>query len=51
MALATLILDMFFLGLLVDKGKMSPIPAAALAILIVFVLRFAIARRWIWSRR
>lgn len=51
MALGTLLLDMFFLGLLVDKAGMAPIPAAALAILIVFIVRFAIARRWIWSEK
>jgi dolichol-phosphate mannosyltransferase len=49
MALATLVLDMFFLGLLVDKGKLPYVPAAALAILIVFIVRFTIAKRWIWS--
>jgi len=50
MALATLVLDMSFLAMLVDWGKMSPIPAAALAILIVFIVRFLIARKWIWSK-
>jgi dolichol-phosphate mannosyltransferase len=51
MALATLLLDMTFLAILVDWGKISPIPAAALAILIVFIVRFLIARKWIWSRK
>lgn len=48
MALATLLVDMAFLTLLVDYGKLAVIPAAALAILIVFIVRYIIARRWIW---
>jgi dolichol-phosphate mannosyltransferase len=51
MALATLLLDMAFLALLVDWGGMQPIPAAALAILIVFIVRFLIARKWIWAQK
>jgi dolichol-phosphate mannosyltransferase len=51
MALATLLLDMAFLWILVDGAKIHPIPAAALAILIVFIVRFLIARKWIWSKR
>jgi len=51
MALATLLLDMLFLSLLVDVGKLPPVPSAALAILIVFVVRFMIARRWVWSKK
>jgi dolichol-phosphate mannosyltransferase len=51
LALGTLVLDMAFLSLLVDVVKLAPIPAAALAILIVFILRFALASKFIWSRK
>lgn len=51
MALATLILDMAFLWLLVDMGKLPPIAAAALAILIVFIVRYFIAKKWVWTRK
>jgi len=51
MALATLLLDMAALSALVDWCKIPPIPAAALAILMVFIIRFMIARRWVWSKK
>ena len=48
MALVTLLIDMLFLYILVDYVHMAPVPAAALAILIVFIMRYSIAKRWIW---
>ncbi|MBN1643204.1 MAG: glycosyltransferase family 2 protein [Dehalococcoidales bacterium] len=50
MGLATLLLDMGFLFVLVEYCNFSPVPAAALAIFIVFLVRFIIARSWIWKR-
>jgi putative flippase GtrA len=50
MALGTLLIDMGFLFLLVQYGGLPPIPAAAIAILIVFVIRFLIARNWVWAK-
>jgi len=49
MALVTLSIDIVLLYALVDYCKLPPVPAAAIAILIVFVVRYAIARRWVWS--
>jgi dolichol-phosphate mannosyltransferase len=49
MALVTLSIDIVLLYALVDYFKLSPVPAAAIAILIVFIVRYAIARRWVWS--
>jgi dolichol-phosphate mannosyltransferase len=51
MALATLGLDMAFLWMLVDIGKLPPIGAAALAILIVFIVRYLIAKKWVWTKK
>lgn len=51
MALATLMLDMAFLYFLVQYLNLPPVPAAAIAILIVFVVRYAIARSWVWSKK
>jgi len=51
MALVTLLFDMAALWALVDFGKLTPILAAALAIAIVFIIRYFIAKRWIWSRK
>ena len=51
MALGTLVLDIAFLWLLVDVGRIPPVGAAALAILIVFIVRFLIARKWVWARK
>ncbi len=50
MAAITLLFDMAFLYLLVDWVRLPPVPAAALAILIVFIARYSIAKRWIWSQ-
>ncbi len=50
MALGTLLIDMAFLFILVQYGGLPPIPAAAIAILIVFVVRYAIARTWVWAK-
>ncbi|MCX6003044.1 MAG: glycosyltransferase family 2 protein [Chloroflexi bacterium] len=49
MGIGTLLLDLGFLYLLVNYGKLAPVPAAALAILVVFIIRYVIARRWVWS--
>jgi dolichol-phosphate mannosyltransferase len=51
MALVTLIFDMLILFILVDFGGLHPIPAAALAILIVFIARYVIAKRWVWQEK
>jgi putative flippase GtrA len=51
MALATLMIDIFFLFILVQFFKLPPVPAAALAILIVFIIRYTIARSWVWSKK
>lgn len=48
MASATLLLDMALLFVLVEYGKLPPVPAAALAILVVFVIRYVIAKSWVW---
>ena len=50
MALVTLLFDMAFLYLLVEFVNIPPVPAAAIAILIVFVVRFIIARNWVWRK-
>lgn len=50
MALVTLFFDMAFLFLLVEFVNIPPVPAAAIAILIVFVVRFIIARNWVWRK-
>lgn len=46
----TILIDMCFLFLLVQYLSLPPVPAAAIAILIVFAMRYTIARKWIWSR-
>jgi dolichol-phosphate mannosyltransferase len=51
MALVTLLGDMVLLFVLVDFVGMAPVPAAALAILIVFIIRFIIASKWVWSEK
>jgi putative flippase GtrA len=51
MAYMTLCLDMFMLYLFVDFGHIHPIVAATFIIAGVSVLRFTIARRWIWNAR
>lgn len=51
MALATLTLDIAFLFILVQYLGLLPVPAAALAILIVFIIRYALARSWVWSNK
>ena len=49
MALVTLLFDMVMLYTLVEFLDLSPVPAAAIAILIVFIVRFVIAKRWVWK--
>jgi dolichol-phosphate mannosyltransferase len=51
MALVTLVFDMALLAVFVDWGRMTPVVAAAIAIAIVFIIRYTIAKRWIWSRK
>jgi putative flippase GtrA len=51
MALATLVLDTALLFVFVKYGNIPPVPAAALAILINFALRYVIARNWVWKQR
>jgi dolichol-phosphate mannosyltransferase len=51
MSLATLVLDTGLLFIFVEKGNLAPQPAAALAILIVFIIRFLIARSWVWKKK
>ena len=51
MALGTLVIDMAFLFILVQYLHLPPVSAAALAILIVFIIRYAIARSWVWSKK
>lgn len=50
MASATLLLDMVVLFALVEYGGLQPIIGAALAIFIVFIIRFLIAKYWIWGK-
>ena len=51
MGIATLFLDMGLLVLFVRLWKFPYVPAAALAILIAFVVRFVIARSWVWKNK
>jgi dolichol-phosphate mannosyltransferase len=51
MALGTLVLDIGFLWLLVDLTHIPPIGGAAIAILIVFIVRYMIAKKWVWARK
>ncbi len=50
MASTTLLLDMLFLFLLVDYGGLTPVLAAALAIAMVFIIRFVLADKFIWAK-
>lgn len=50
MGTITIMIDMSLLFLLVQYLHLQPIPAAAVAILIVFVIRYTIAYKWIWTR-
>ena len=51
MALATLVLDTALLWVFVRFGNLPPVPAAALAILIAFGVRYVIARSWVWKQK
>lgn len=51
MGISTLFLDMGLLVVLVKYGNLPYVAGAALAILIVFVVRFTIARKWVWSKK
>jgi len=46
-----LLMDMALLSFFVDIFTMQPVPAAALAILVVFIVRYLIARKWVWSKK
>ena len=50
MGLGTLLLDMGLLFIFVRFGNLPYVPSAALAILIAFIVRFIIARSWVWKR-
>ena len=51
MALGTLVLDTALLFVFVKFGHLPPVPAAALAILIAFGVRYIIARSWVWKKK
>lgn len=51
MAGVTLILDMFALWILVDFVHLNEMLAAALAIALVFVVRYVVADKWIWAQK
>jgi putative flippase GtrA len=51
MALVTLALDNFLLFLLVRYGNLPYMLAAVFAILINFILRYLIARNWVWNKK
>jgi dolichol-phosphate mannosyltransferase len=51
MGIATLFLDMGLLVLFVKYRHFPYVPAAALAILIAFIVRFIIARSWVWKTK
>ena len=51
MGIGTLFLDMGLLVLFVRFGGFPYVPAAALAILIAFIVRFIIARSWVWKKK
>ncbi len=48
MGVTTLLFDMLVLFALVDYGGIRPVPAAAIAITVAFVLRYFISDKWIW---
>jgi putative flippase GtrA len=51
MAFGTLFIDMLFLFILVQYCGFPPVPGAAVAILLAFILRYIIARSWVWSKK
>ena len=51
MAAVTLVFDMALLFVFVDWVGLTPLLAAGIAIIVVFITRYAIATKWIWSRR
>lgn len=50
MAGATLLVDMCLLALMVEYANIQPMLAATIAILVVFVLRYTVAKNWIWNK-
>lgn len=50
MALVTLVLDVIMLWLLVDYGHLFPTLGAVIALNAAFLLRYAIARVWVWKK-
>jgi dolichol-phosphate mannosyltransferase len=51
MGIGTLFIDMGLLVLLVRLWNLPYVPAAALAVLIAFIVRFVIARSWVWKAK
>ena len=51
MAIATLVLDTALLFVFVRYGNFPYVPAAMLAVLINFTIRYLIARSWVWKQR
>ena len=51
MGIGTLFIDMGILVLLVRLWNLPYVPAAALAVLIAFIIRFIIARSWVWKTK
>ena len=51
MGLVALIPDSGLLIVFVQFGKLPPVPAAALAIIIMFFVRYMIARNWVWKKK
>ena len=50
MAVGTLMVDLVYLWLLVDYGGLPPIAGAAVALNVAFVMRYLIARTWVWGK-
>ena len=42
---------MIFLFVLVEYAGLHAVPAAAIAILVVFIIRYMIARSWVWLEK
>jgi dolichol-phosphate mannosyltransferase len=51
MASVTLLADMFLLFVLVDYGNMYPQLAAMLAVAMMFIVRYLVAKTWIWGKK
>jgi len=51
MGIGTLFLDTALLVVFVKYANFPYVPAAAAAIAIAFIVRFFIARRWVWNNK